>query len=457
MRVTAAELAELVGGQLTGGDPGGVATSFTIDSRRAEPGACFFALSGERDGHDFVSDALCRGATLAVVAREPELDEVTLRDATLVRVADPLRALGALGSAARDRLDATVIGVSGSVGKTSTKDLTAAALRSERRVFASPASYNNEAGLPLTLLLAPGDVDVVVAEMGARSVGDIAALCRIARPTVGAITNVGVAHTALLGGPEGVARAKGELLEALPSDGIAVLNADDPTTPALAARTGARLVTVGTDGADVIYRDVRADDELRATFAISSPWGTGPLTLSVRGVHQVPNAAMAATIALVLGVPFSSVVAGIEAAEGADGRMELHRSPAGIWVLDDTYNANPASTAAALRALARLPAARRIAVLGEMLELGDAAVDAHAALGRLASELRLDAVVVVGAGARPITDGAGGDIDIIEVPDRLAAAELVMSDLGAGDAVLIKASRAIGLETVVAALLEEQS
>lgn len=455
MRLSIAEIAELVGGEIVHGPPDLVVRSWTTDSRVAGPGACFFALRGERDGHDFVVDALCRGAVAAVVARVPELEAARPERAALIRVADPLEALGALASIVRTRVEATVVGISGSVGKTATKDLAAAALATTRRVHASPASFNNEVGVPLTLLAAPDDVDVVVAEMGARRVGDLSALCRIARPRVGAITNIGVAHAALLGGPEGVARAKGELLEALPEDGVAVLNADDSTSPALAGRTNAPILTVGTGDADVRYGDVHVDDELRPRFELSSPSGTGTITLSVRGVHQVPNAAMAATIAFALGVPFASIAAGLASATSAARRMELHRSVRGISILDDTYNANPASTAAALRALARLPASRRVAVLGEMLELGDAATDAHVAVGRVAAGLGLDLVIVVGVGARALVDGVGASVEVIEVSDRLAAAELVRNRVEPGDAVLVKASRAVGLETVVASLLED--
>jgi len=464
VRVTIEELAALVDGERADGDADTDAdtdtlvTSFAVDSRTVAPGACFFALVGERDGHDYVTDALSRGAVAAVVSRVPNETRKRARSAVLVRVADPLVALAKLGAIARDRSRATVVGITGSVGKTATKDLTAAAMGEVARVHASPASFNNEVGLPLTLLSALPETEIVVAEMGARRVGDLTALCRIARPSVGAITNIGMAHAALFGRPEEVAKAKGELLEALPASGIAVLNADDPTSPALAARTSARVLTVGTARSDVVYHSVRVDDQLRVHLHLDTPWGSSPVALSLRGEHQAPNAAMAATISLALEAPLGAVVEGLATARAASRRMELHRSRSGVWVLDDSYNANPASVEGALRALARLPAKRKIAVLGEMLELGAESHTAHVGLGRLADEVGLDVMVVVGEGARPILDGlgeSGEPIEVIEVADPDDAADVVARVATSGDAVLVKASRAVGLERVVVVLLED--
>src|SRR6266536_6296043 len=322
MRLTAEEIAEATGGELRG-NPAATADSYGIDTRRLDPGGCFVALRGERDGNDFVADAWKRGATIAVVTRPPGRFR---KDRAMVRVPDSLVALGSLGDFARHRLpDTTVVGITGSAGKTATKDLLAAALSSTHRVHASPASFNNEAGVPLTLLHASDDTEVVVTEMGARFAGNIADLCAIAEPQVGVITHVGMAHAGPLGGREGIARVKGELLEALDRDGTAVLDAGDMFTPKLAGRTRARVLTVAVGdapGAHIRAVDVTLDDELRARFRLVTPWGTTSVCLSVRGERQALNAAMAAAVALELGAPLERVAEGLGRAETAAWRMD---------------------------------------------------------------------------------------------------------------------------------------
>jgi UDP-N-acetylmuramoyl-tripeptide--D-alanyl-D-alanine ligase len=455
VELTAAQLAHATGGEVLTGDADARATSFTIDSRLVEPGACFFALRGTRDGHQFLPDAFARGATLAVVAR---IVDGLPPDATLVRVPDVMEALAALGVLARRWLaDATVVGITGSAGKTTTKDLTAAALRGSRRVHASPASYNNEAGVPLTLLGAPADAQVVVAEMGARFVGNIADLTAIARPTVGVVTHVGMAHAEHLGGPEGITQVKGELLEALPADGLAVLNADCDSVAELAARTVARVVRVGcADDADVRLRDVGLDEELHPRFTLDSPWGRASITLGLRGEHQAQNAAMAATVALALDTPLDAVVEGLADVPHASFRMELLRTTDGITVINDAYNSSPTSAAAAVRSLASLPVAgRRVAVLGEMRELGAYGDAEHVELGRLAGSAGIDLLVAVGEPASLLLEGARGSDAIVRVvPDATAAAELLLESLRPGDAVLVKASRTVGLEHIAHDLVQ---
>ncbi len=464
MRLTAAEIADATGGEIVAGAPDAVATAFAIDSRVLLPGSCFVALVAARDGHAFVGDAFARGATVALVSRPVEMGPGR-EPRALVQVTEPLAALGMLGVSARDRLvDATVVGVTGSAGKTATKDLLAAALRPGRRVTASPVSFNNEAGVPLTLLAAEPDTEVVVVEMGARFAGNIRDLCLIVRPDVGIVTNIGLAHAGLLGGASGIAAVKGELLEALPPGGLAVLDAADEHTPALASRTQARVVRVAVgapsapDGgdADLWVRALTLDDELRPSFDLVTPSGAAPVRLAVRGEHQVRNAAMAAAVAVELGVPLPEAAAGLARAEAAPGRMELATTPGGVTVLDDSYNASPTSTAAALRALAALAArGHRLAVLGEMLELGSESDASHVEVGRLATELGVD-LIVIGDAAGPIAEGAraAGNARVIEVPDVDAAIAAVAARASAGDAVLVKASRAIGLDRVAAALLE---
>jgi UDP-N-acetylmuramoyl-tripeptide--D-alanyl-D-alanine ligase len=458
VELNAAAIARITGGVLVSGDPEASASSFSIDSRVLEPGACFFALVAERDGHDFVVDAFARGATVAVVA---DTGDSAPPGTAIVRVGDPLGALAHLAHAARDSMvDTKVVGITGSAGKTATKDLTAAALATSHRVHASPLSFNNEAGLPLTLLSAPDETNVIVAEMGARFPGNIAELVAVARPEIGVITHVGMAHAEHLGGREGVAKVKGELVEALPSHGLAVLNAACDATPGLAARTVARVLLVGREGdadAEVVVRDVEVDDDLCPTFVLETPWGRSPVTLGLRGVHQVENAAMAAAVALALGAPLATVVAGLAHAETAALRMDLVRTARGIVVINDAYNSSPTSAAAAVRSLAQLPAdGRRVAVLGPMLELGAHSAEAHAALGALAAGAGIDIVVAVGEGASGIAAGArGSSVEVVEVPDTESATGYVLDAARTGDVVLVKASRAVGLERVADALIHE--
>jgi UDP-N-acetylmuramoyl-tripeptide--D-alanyl-D-alanine ligase len=464
VKLTLSEIAGLTGGQLLGGDPDAVVSSYSIDTRTLAPGALFVALRAERDGHDFVGDALDRGAVGALVSRAVEGIGLVLVDDTAV-------ALTALGRAARDRLDGVpVVGITGSTGKTSTKDLTAAALAPAGPVGASPVSFNNEIGVPLTLLSSPPGAVAVVAEMGARGAGHIATLCAVAHPTVGVITNIGMAHAEFFGSREDVALAKGELVEALPADGHALLCADDDMTPGLRARTGAAVLTVGaSDGADVRVSSVRLDDELRPAFHLDTPWGPADVApLPVRGAHQAGNAAFAVAVAGVVGVSVADAVAGLAGAVGSPLRMDLRRSPAGLVVLNDSYNANPTSMAAAVDALAGLAgAARRFAVLGRMAELGPHADAEHHRLGKLVAAAGVETLVVVAGASQPgapgetfselaaLAEGArenGVEAVVVEGPEK--AVDVLTPRLRPGDAVLVKASRVAGLERVAAALLE---
>ena len=379
----------------------------------------------------------------------------------MIRVADPAAALSDAGRLARTRLvHATVVGITGSAGKTATKDLTTAALAGSRRVHASPASYNNEAGLPLTLLGAPETAEIVVTEMGARFAGNIADLAAIARPTIGVVTHIGMAHSEHLGGREGIARVKGELLESLPGDGLAVLNATCDASGGLAARTAAPVLLVGRDpGADVRISAVELDDELRPRFVLETSWGSAPVMLGLRGEQQVENAAMAAGVALWLGAPLETVVAGLRDASGASLRMELVRTADGVIIINDAYNSSPTSAAAAVRSLAHLRVGgRRVAVLGEMLELGPDAAAEHEAIGALAGAAGIDLLVAVGEPASALAAGARGTALVVRaVPDAAAATAPLADQVRPGDAVLVKASRAVGLEHVADELVKEHA
>jgi UDP-N-acetylmuramoyl-tripeptide--D-alanyl-D-alanine ligase len=458
VHLSASELAAMVHGRVVG-DSSAVSSSYVNDSRRVVRGACFVALRDARDGHDFVGDALARGASTALVERDP-VREALPSSTALVVVEDTVAALATAASAVRDRLvDVTVVGITGSTGKTSTKDLLAGALPPARRVHAAVESYNNEVGLPLTILATPEDAGVVIAEMGARSAGNITELAAVAQPSVGVVTGIGTAHAEHLGGIEGVARVKGELLETLPSDGVAVLDADDPWTPSLAARSAAPVVLVGR-GASVTCRlvSVDLDDELFARVVVDTPAGSVAARLGLRGEHQAANALFAVAVGWWLGVAPDEISAGLSTARGSAQRMELRTSTSGVRVLDDSYNANPTSMAAALRALARLPVSgRRVAVLGEMRELGPQSDELHAEIGGLVVEAGVDHLVAVGPGGSAIAAGTDEKVRVTEVADAGEAVDALAELVAGGDAVLVKASRAVGLERVADAVAPRSS
>jgi UDP-N-acetylmuramoyl-tripeptide--D-alanyl-D-alanine ligase len=426
MRFTVDEIADATRG-VRSGDAQQV-DGVTIDSRAVQGGELFVPVVAARDGHDFIADALAAGAAAYLTSREPA-------GGTAVRVGDTGVALLEVGRRARGRMNATVVGITGSVGKTTVKDLTAAALRAHTRVAASERSFNNELGVPLTLANAPDDVEAVVVEMGARGHGHVALLCDIARPHVGVVTAVALAHTEFFGSVDDVARAKGELVAALPAGGTAVLNADDVRVAAMADRTAARVLTFGAaPQADVRASSVVLSQDLRPRFRLHSPWGDADVALAVHGAHQVGNALAAAGAALATGAPLEAVAAGLARGTASPSRMALTVAPSGTRILDDSYNANPTSMTAALRALAALPAGRRTAVLGLMAELGPTSEDEHRAIAALAAELdvRVIAFVTPAYGVAPV--------------DGLDAAVRALGPLGPDDAVLVKGSRVAGLE-----------
>lgn len=407
----------------------------SFDSRTVSPGQLFVAIEADRDGHEFVDAAFDVGATAALVC----VGRGSWPARTVVEVADTAAALMDLARWARDRLPDRVVGVTGSVGKTSTKDLLAAAIGSSARVAASERSFNNEQGLPVTLLGAAHDTDVVVVEMGMRGFGEIDRLCRVARPTVGVVTAVGHSHTERVGGIEGVARAKSELVRALPASGIAVLNADDHRVAAMRSDAPGRVVTYGAAAdADVRILDVALDDLARPRFHVVSPWGRHEVTLAVSGVHMVSNAAAALAVAGVLELSLDAAVETLAAAQISGMRMEIQRTVSGAVVVNDAYNANPTSMRAALESLAAMTAERRVAVLGPMAELDDPAAG-HREIAELAVGLGVE-VLAVGTwayGIEPVQD---------------PVAEL--GPLGAGDTVLVKASRVAGLDAVARRLID---
>jgi len=433
VRTATSEVARITGGHLEG--PDATVDGASIDTRAMRPGGLFVPVVAERDGHDFIGAALDAGAGAYLTTRSPQ-------GGTAIVVEDTSAALSALGQWARQQLDGPVVGITGSAGKTSTKDLLGAVLAAARPTVVSERSFNNELGVPLTLFNADDGTEAAVLEMGARGFGHIAWLCALARPTVGVVTNVAAAHTEMFGDLDGVAKAKGELVESLPETGTAVLNADDERVLAMAPRTSARVVTFGVDAGDVRADDVSVDDELRASFTLRTPWGDADVRLDARGLHQAGNAAAAAAAALAVDVPLADVVKALQSAPMSPWRMEVTRTKQGALLINDAYNANPASTRAALHALKAAPAKRRIAVLGPMLELGTLADDEHRDVAMLAERLRIR-VIAVGAPAYEAEDVAS-----------IEEALTLLGDLDEGDAVLVKASRAAGLEKLADALLE---
>lgn len=433
VRMSASKVAEAAGGRLFGPDV--ELSGISIDSRTAASGELFVPVVAERDGHDFIDDALAAGVAAYLTSEAP-------RGATAVVVDDTAAALAELGRHVRDRFAGPVVGITGSVGKTSVKDMAAAAIGADRPTHASPMSFNNELGVPLTLANCPEEVEAVVVEMGARGMGHIAWLCSLARPTVGVVTSVGAAHTELFGTLEAVAEAKGELVESLDPSGVAVLNADQLLVAAMAERTEATVLTFGRAAGEVRASKVSLDDGLCPRFRLETPHGQADVALAVCGEHMVDNALAAAAAALAVGVGVDEIAAGLGSARLSPWRMEVTELASGAVLINDSYNANPMSMAAALRSLAAVDRPRRVAVLGEMAELGDRTVAEHAAIGALAQELGIEVIPV-----------ATADYGLAPVDDAIAAVA-ALGPVDGDTAVLVKASRVAGLEAVAAALAE---
>jgi UDP-N-acetylmuramoyl-tripeptide--D-alanyl-D-alanine ligase len=470
IRLSLAQIATITGAAVDQvADPGMAVTGpVVIDSRRAGPGSLFAALRGERvDGHDFAAAALAAGA-VAVLASRPV-------GAPALVVPDVPAALARLAQANAHRLRGlTVAGITGSAGKTTTKDLTAQLAERLGPTVAPEGSFNNELGHPLTVLLAGEQTRYLILELSARGPGHIARLCEIAPPRFGAVLNVGRAHLGEFGSVAAVARAKGELAEALPADGVAVLNADDPRVAAMAARTQARVVTFGQSGsATVRATGVAVDAGDRPAFTLVTPEGAAPVRLNLHGAQNVQNALAAAALAREFGMPVTAVADGLSAAvPRSKWRMEATERPDGVLVINDAYNASPEAMAAALTSLRvmieggsvapgqpRPPGTLRrrgFAVLGHMAELGEASAAAHEEVGALAARSGVTALVVVGEEAAPILAGAkaepGWPGELMHAADPQAAVRAISGLLAPGDVVLVKASRAAGLEQVALTL-----
>ena len=425
-----------------------------VDSRLVVPGNLFVALPGERtDGHDHLDEAIRRGAAAILVTRPPA-DPSALGDVTVIRVADGTVALGAVAAGWRTRFAPLVVGITGSIAKTSTKEAVAAVLATTVRTLKSEGNQNNEIGLPLTVLRLGPEYGAAVLEMGMYVGGEIADLAAIGRPQIGVVTAVQPVHLSRIGTLEAIERAKGELVEALPADGTAVLNADDPLVSAMDRRTAARVVRYGfSETADVRAEGVASVGFDGMRFRLVTPAGDRVASIPALGRLSVHNALAATATGLAAGVTLDRVVAGLRGGWGAPHRAEVVRLR-GVTVVDDSYNASTGSMLAALELLAGLPG-RHVAVLGEMLELGDAHEAGHLTVGDAAASVAA-LLVVVGSGAGGIVEGAiAAGLDparIHHVADDEDALEVLRPRLREGDTVLVKASRGIGLDRVVGAL-----
>jgi UDP-N-acetylmuramoyl-tripeptide--D-alanyl-D-alanine ligase len=480
IELTLREIADVVGGRLhnaTGDEK--ITGTVEFDTREMTKGGLYIALPGARvDGHDLAAQAVEQGAAGVLAAREVDAPAVIVPPVTdgnaraFVLSSDKdgsgaavLAGLARIARHVADRLpNLVIVGVTGSSGKTSTKDLIGQVLAPLGTTVAPPGSFNNELGHPWTVLRADGDTKHLVLEMSARGLGHIAKLCAVAPPHIGVVLNVGTAHISEFGSQEGIAKTKGELVEALPEDGLAVLNADDPLVAAMASRTKARVVLVGeNDKADIRATDIVLDDEARASYRLITPQGEADVKLAVHGAHQVGNSLSAVAVALELGATVDQVAQWLSNAQRAsEHRMDVRTRADGVTVVDDAYNANPESVRAALKSLATMARAgggqrRSWAVLGKMAELGESHVSAHDEIGRLAVRLDINRLVVIGEAARPMHQGAHlegswGEESVL-VPDVDAAVALLRDELQAGDVVLVKASKSEALWRVAEELL----
>lgn len=458
-------LVEITGGELLTGPCDTVVNGLAIDSREVQSGAAFVAFTGEQtDGHHHLADALARGARALLVTRDDEgvreaFADVDRPEAALVLVEDALAAVEALASWHRDRLRIPVVGVTGSTGKTTTKDFVRSVLSTQMRVVATTGNRNNELGVPLTIMDAGMDTDVLVVEMAMRGTGQIAHLCRIARPTAGLVTNVGVSHLEVLGSQDAIASAKGELVVAIPPEGHVFLNGDDAFSETMARDAAAPVTRYGLgESAEITATGIEMTATGTPAFTLVTPEASTRVVLPVPGRHNVYNALAVAAVGRHLGLALEDIVRGLEGATFSKWRMETFVSASGVTIINDAYNANPTSMKAAVAALEDVPTTgRRIAVLGDMAELGSLTELAHFELGELVANSSVDVLVAVGALGVRIGDGARAvgmsSDDIRPCIDAIEASEVLDDLVEAGDTVLVKASRVLGLETVVEGML----
>ena len=458
---TAAQLCDWTGGRLLRGEPTARFSGSKIDSREVEAGDLFVAIVGpNHDAHRFLPDVLAGGAAGALVQPDRGTDSLPPGEGFVVEVEDTTIALADLARGHRRSFGGPLIGITGSNGKTTTKELCAGILMGCGKTLATRGNLNNNFGVPLTLLRREADDAYAVIEMGMNHRGEIAGLAAIAQPTIGVLTNVGTAHIEFLGSRENIALEKGDLLAAIPADGSAIVHHDDPLAYEQSKRSAARVLSFGRmPGADLRASDIRFLDEGAFAFELETPFGRGGIRVPGLSDTIVENALAAAGAALAAGVDFEAVASGLASHHGVPGRMQPRPFPDDVLVIDDSYNANPQSMQSALETLARLETrGHRIAVLGQMGELGDAEEAAHHDVGRLAGQLGLDALLLLGDCAEHAAQGAREaglpETRIHVVEDHASLASVLASLVGPGDRVLVKGSRAARMERVIELLAE---
>ena len=460
--LTLAEVADAANGPLLDASPTQTVTGVVIDSRNVDQGTLFAALRGEKvDGALYTGKAISQGAAAVLVPEQhPEQDQWS--GMARIPVPDVQFALGQVAKAVRARSQAQIVAITGSNGKTTTKDMLHAVLSPHRKVIANEKSFNNELGVPLTLCRLQEDTEIAVVEMGTAGDGQIAELCDIAAPDVAVVTMIGLAHLDQFGSQEAIAKEKGTLPASVPATGLTVLNADDPRVLAMRSNTQARCITFSrnaSEGADVCAEDIVLDEEGKPGFRLRIPTGTSDVHLNVIGEHMVVNALAAAATATGLGLTAQQIAEGLATFRPSSGRMKTHKRSDSVIVIDDSYNASPDSVIAALRALAAARSAdgRAIAILGTVGGMGDLSESTHRDLGRLAAEIGIDLMISVGQEARPalteaLSNGLPGGL---AVQDPGEAVAVLAPLLRAGDTVLVKASHSAALDRSVAALINE--
>lgn len=449
-----AEVAEAVGGRVVARGPQSLVTHICTDSRACGAGGLFVALRGPRhDGHDFAREAARRGASAVLVERPVDCT------ATQVQVPNTRKALLPLAAVWRRKLGVRVVAVTGSVGKSTTVQMVAAVLRTCYPTGASRPEWNAELGLPLALFLLRAEHRYAVLEMAMRGLGQIASLCEVAQPVVGVVTRVGAAHTEQLGSVDHVARAKAELVRALPRDGVAVLNHDDPRVRAMARATAAQVVYYGTGPDAHVRAEDLAADPSGVRFRVHTPAGSARVRLPLPSVSLVHNALAALAVGLTEGVSLHEAVAALEGFTPPPMRLQVVRLADDVLLVNDAYNSSPLSVEAALEAVRTLRTGRRVvAVLGEMRELGPLQREAHRQVGIRCAQEGVDLLVAVGEGARELLEAARAagipEASTVWCPDAEAAARWVAGRVRAGDLLLVKGSRAVGLERVAEAVAQ---
>ncbi|MCL6471646.1 MAG: UDP-N-acetylmuramoyl-tripeptide--D-alanyl-D-alanine ligase [Firmicutes bacterium] len=461
--LTVEEIADSTEGIIISGSPNIKVTGISVDSRAISSGYLFVPLKGTTDGHAYITDALKKGASGFLVesnANEKEKLVKLSRSQFVIEVRNTLKALQSIAAYYRTKLSAKVIGITGSTGKTTTKDMLNCILSKKARVVCTEKNFNNELGVPLTILRADQNTEVLIIEMAMRGRGQIKELAEIARPNIGVITNIGQAHIEILGSEKEIAAAKAELIECIPRDGVAVLNADDLWTENIASVACSKIITFGIADGDIRGTEIDVDELGRPTFRLH--FGREPayvVRLSIPGKHNVYNALAVAAVALEMGYSIDDIRVGLSGCRPSAMRMEIFATDDNVLILNDTYNANPISMQAALSTLIDISTAgRHIAVLGDMLELGHISNEAHKEIGEMVASLGVDVLIAVGNESRVMAESATkagmSAKSIITCLDSGTAARILKQLITPGDVVLVKGSRGVGLEVVVKELVK---